>query len=170
MIDRQSFKSGRYLAHLWFSSSRIQMGPQKRITRCSVMEPCAAMGHVVVDRSNSQAAVASIQAVSKRLQNGMCIMFSLRVPRKAIYYPNGARFAWQQSPVTGIATVLVFGASSSTGSVWQPGPVRLMIHPPIQTTDRGGDVTTLMSQTEAAIRSGLTASAPETEVPISARG
>jgi len=59
-----------------------------------------------------------------------------------------------------------------TGSVkWQPGPIRLMIHPPIQTTDQSsGDVTMLMSQTEAAIRSGLTASAPETEVPISARG
>ena len=42
---------------------------------------CAAMGHVVVDRSNSQAAVASIQAVSKRLQNGMCIMF----------FPEGTR-------------------------------------------------------------------------------
>ena len=59
-----------------------------------------------------------------------------------------------------------------TGSVkWQPGPVKLMIHPPIHTTDQlNEDVTTLMSQTEAAIRSGLTASAAETDVPISARG
>lgn len=59
-----------------------------------------------------------------------------------------------------------------TGSVkWQPGPVKLMIHPPIHTTDQlSDDVTTLMNQTEAAIRSGLTASASESDVPMSARG
>lgn len=139
---------------------------------------CAAMGHVVVDRSNSQAAVASIQAVSKRLQNGMCIMFFPEGTRgtaegNLLPFKRGAfRLAADlQLPVLPMS-ISGTGRLLPTGSVkWQPGPVRLMIHPPIQTTDQlSSDVTTLMSQTEAAIRSGLTASAPETDVPISARG
>ena len=94
------------------------------------------MGHVVVDHSNSQAAVASIQAVSKRLQNGMCIMFFPEGPaglRKAIYYPSerGAFYAADlQLPVLPMS-ISGTGHLLPTGSVkWQPGPVKLMIHPP----------------------------------------
>ncbi len=139
---------------------------------------CTAMGHVVVDRSNSQAAVASIQGVSKRLQNGMCIMFFPEGTRGTeegdlLPFKRGAfRLAADlQLPVLPMS-ISGTGHLLPTGSVkWQPGPVRLMIHPPIDTTDQTTDgVTTLMTQTEAAIRSGLTASQPETDVPINVQG
>ena len=139
---------------------------------------CAAMGHVIVDRSNSQAAVASIQAVSKRLQNGMCIMFFpegtrgteegdlLPFKRGAFRLAADVRLPVLPMSITGTGYLL------PTGSVkWQPGPVRLMIHPPIQITDQTGrDVTALMNQTEAAIRSGLTASQSEADITMNAKG
>jgi 1-acyl-sn-glycerol-3-phosphate acyltransferase len=39
---------------------------------------CAAMGHIIIDRSNTAQAIASIERASKRLVNGMCVVFSPR--------------------------------------------------------------------------------------------
>lgn len=138
---------------------------KKELMRVPVIgAACKAMGHVVVDRSHSQSAVASIQSVAHRLKNGMCVMFFPEGTRgveegQLLPFKRGAfRLAIDlQLPVLPMS-IMGTGHLLQTGTVrWRPGPVRLRIHPPIPANDLGADrVTDLLKKTESVIRSGLT--------------
>jgi len=125
---------------------------------------CRAMGHIVVDRSNSQAAVASIQSVAHRLNRGMCVMFFPEGTRghhegQLLPFKRGAfRLAIDLKLPVLPMSISGTGRLLPTGTVrWRPGPVVLKIHPAITTQHMGdGQVSELSRKTESVIRSSLT--------------
>jgi len=138
---------------------------KKELMRVPVIgAACRAMGHIVVDRSNSQAAVASIQSVAHRLNSGMCVMFFPEGTRghhegQLLPFKRGAfRLAIDLKLPVLPMSISGTGALLPTGTVrWRPGSVLLKIHPAIETQDMGdGEVTELLRKTESAIQGGLT--------------
>jgi 1-acyl-sn-glycerol-3-phosphate acyltransferase len=123
---------------------------------------CEKVGHIFIDRSNHERALASLQAAKKKIVNGTSVVF----------FPEGTRSrdgslgsfkkgAFKMAidlglpvlPVTIIGTKDIL--PSDTMDLF-PGRVRMIIHKPIDTARfNDGNIQKLMDETHAIIGSGL---------------
>ena len=120
---------------------------------------CQAMGHIIIDRSNSTRAVESIQHAANKLINGMCILFfpeGTRVkPGQVVAFKKGAfRLAIDLSlpilPLTIEGTERMLPTETLN---WRPGAVTLRVHPEISTEGiASSHVDALRLKTETATR------------------
>jgi 1-acyl-sn-glycerol-3-phosphate acyltransferase len=100
---------------------------------------CEMMGHIYVDRSNSEAALASISNAEKRLRNGMCVIFFPEGTRSRTSelrkFKKGAfRMANDLSiPIVPVSIHNTNRIVPSDTLDWRPGTVKLTFHDPIQT-------------------------------------
>lgn len=125
---------------------------------------CEKLGHIFIDRSNRQAALASINAAKERLVAGTSVLFFAegtrsRDGRLGTFKKGAFRFALD----TGLPILPI--TSSGTGSIlppgtrrFWPGHARLVIHPPVE-VDRLGeeDLPRLMDEVRSTIASALPA-------------
>lgn len=123
---------------------------------------CEKMGHIYVDRSNTQAAIRSIEAAKQRLVNGISVVFFAEGTRsedgKLLPFKKGAfRMALDLGlpilPVTIVGTREVL--PPNTMKVF-PGQAKLIFHPPVDITgyDRR-NIRDLIREVRTAVQSGL---------------
>lgn len=123
---------------------------------------CERLGHIFIDRSNRQAAVASIKEAMERITGGTSVLFFPEGTRsddgRLKNFKRGAfRFAVDAGlpilPVTVSGTRNVLPARSFD---LFPGSARLVIHPPIATKGLGSDgIADLADTTRTVIASAL---------------
>jgi 1-acyl-sn-glycerol-3-phosphate acyltransferase len=123
---------------------------------------CAAGGHVFVDRSSREKAVASLRAAKSILDKGISVMF----------FPEGTRskdgrlgefkkggFIMALDLGLPILPVSISGSRHvlpSNSLKLLPGTIRIQVHPPILAAPYGrGQLDRLMTDVKAAINSGL---------------
>jgi 1-acyl-sn-glycerol-3-phosphate acyltransferase len=130
---------------------------------------CDRLGHIYIDRSDHESAVASINAARERIRDGISVLFFPEGTRsdsgRLRPFKKGAfRFAVDTGlpvlPVTVIGTRNVLPARRYD---LRPGRAALVIHPPIVTENlTAADLSELGRRTRAAISSALPdADAPE---------
>jgi len=123
---------------------------------------CSKLGHVYIDRSNREQALATLERAREKIRDGTAIVFfpeGTRSPDGALLpFKKGAfRFALDLGlpilPVTIKGTRdLLPGRSLKLF----PGKVDAFVHPPIETTGLGeGDLAELIARTRAAIATPL---------------
>lgn len=123
---------------------------------------CHRLGHIYIDRSNHEAAVASINAARERISGGTSVIFFPEGTRSADArlrpFKKGAfRFAIDAGmpilPVTVVGAADVLPARSLD---LLPGTARLVIHPPVPTDGlRTADLPGLMERVRATVASVL---------------
>jgi 1-acyl-sn-glycerol-3-phosphate acyltransferase len=123
---------------------------------------CEAIGHIYVDRSDHQKAIASLQAARRRLEPGVSILF----------FPEGSRsndgslgpfkkggFVMAQQMGLPILPVTITGSHAvlpSHSFNLLPGTIRIQVHQPIDTMAYAeSERERLMEDVRAAIASGL---------------
>lgn len=123
---------------------------------------CEKLEHVFVDRSNTEAAIRSINAAKERIRDGTSVVFFPEGTRsgngRLLPFKKGAfRMAIDLDlpilPVTiaGTREIMPPGTLSAF-----PGKARLIFHPPIEIAGNNrAEVRRLMEATKAAIESGL---------------
>jgi 1-acyl-sn-glycerol-3-phosphate acyltransferase len=120
---------------------------------------CQAMGHIIIDRSNSTRAVESIQHAAHKLVNGMCILFfpegTRTKPGRVVPFKKGA-FRLAIDLTLPVLPMTIDGTERLLPSEtldWRPGAVTLRIHPEISTLGLSSNqVDILCSQVEAVTR------------------
>ena len=133
---------------------------KKELRRIPVIgAACQAMGHIIIDRSNSTSAVDSIQHAAHKLVNGMCILFfpegTRTKPGRVVPFKKGAfrlaiDLALPVLPMTIEGTEHLLPTETLD---WQPGAVTLRIHPEISTLGLASNqVDRLCNQVEAITR------------------
>ena len=123
---------------------------------------CEKLGHIFIDRSNRQAALASINAAKERLVAGTSVLFFAegtrsRDGRLGTFKKGAFRFALD----TGLPILPITAAG--TGSIlppetrrFSPGHARLTIHPPVEVSGLGDeDLPRLMDEVWSTIASAL---------------
>jgi 1-acyl-sn-glycerol-3-phosphate acyltransferase len=123
---------------------------------------CAAVGHIFIDRSDREKAIASLRDAQKLLEGGVSVMFfpegtRSRDGRMRAFKKGGFMMALEMGlpilPVTISGSRHVLPGRSMR---LLPGYVRIQIHEPIQVAGRSvEDRERLMDEVAAAIRSGL---------------
>ncbi len=123
---------------------------------------CAAMGHIIIDRSNTAQAIASIERASKRLVNGMCVVFfpeGTRAPPGEVRHFKKGAFKLAIDLGLPVLPLTLHGTDQMlpTGTLnWRPGSTTLEIHPPIDTQGLSEeDVSNLCRQTESLIQRSI---------------
>ena len=125
---------------------------------------CAAVGHIFIDRSSREAAIASLSAARPLLDGGISVMIFPEGTRS----PDGRMLPFKKG---GFMIALDFGLPilpvSISGSrhvlpgrtmKLLPGAIRIRIHPPIDPTAYGSaQRDQLMADVRSRIASGLTA-------------
>lgn len=123
---------------------------------------CEKIGHIIVDRSNTEAALAAINAAKKNITQGTSVIFfpegtRSRNGRLGAFKKGAFRLALDLRlpvlPVTisGTKTIL-----PPDGLNLMPGQAALTFHPPIDVSELHlEDIPALMEQTRAAISSAL---------------
>ena len=133
---------------------------KKELRRVPVIgAACQAMGHIIIDRSNSTSAAESIQHAAHKLVNGMCILFfpegTRTKPGRVVPFKKGAfrlaiDLALPVLPMTIEGTEHLLPTETLN---WQPGAVTLRIHPEISTLGLAfNQVDRLCNQVEAVTR------------------
>jgi 1-acyl-sn-glycerol-3-phosphate acyltransferase len=123
---------------------------------------CSRLGHIYIDRSNHQAALASIENAKQRIIGGTSVLFFPEGTRSrsgalgpfkkgAFHFAVDLGLPILPVTITGTRTIL-----PPDGVDLMPGSARMIIHPPIETegTDRK-DIGPLMEQVRAAIAQPL---------------
>lgn len=128
---------------------------------------CQAMGHIIIDRSNSTRAGESIQNAANKLINGMCILFfpegTRAKPGQIVPFKKGAfRLAIDLSlpilPLTIEGTERMLPTETLN---WRAGAVTLRIHPEISTQGlASAQVNALCLKTQAITRGATTPTEP----------
>lgn len=123
---------------------------------------CYKLGHIFVDRSNHEAAIASVNSAKEKIKNGTSIMFFAEGRRsddgKLLDLKKGAfRFAIDIGlpiiPVTIVGTHKVL--PNNTMALF-PGKAKLIIHKPVETKDYNNDnINELMTVVKKSIQKGL---------------
>ena len=109
---------------------------------------CAAMGHILINRSDTDAALASINSARHSIKDGMSVVFFPEGTRSSELAPfkKGAFFLAQelQLPILPV-TILGTGRILPAGTLkLHPGAVTLIFHAPIRS--RGQELQTLVQQ------------------------
>lgn len=123
---------------------------------------CARLGHIFIDRSNSRAAITSINRAKEKIVNGTSVIFFPEGTRSSteemIPFKKGAfRFALDLEipilPVTIIGTRNIL--PRGTMNLF-PGKVTMVIHPPVEIKGyRDKDIQRLMDKCKTIIQSSL---------------
>lgn len=102
---------------------------------------CELMGHIYVDRSNTDAAVASIEKARAKIKDGMCVVFFPEGTRSRTNelrrFKKGA-FRMAQDLSIPIVPVSIHDTNKilpSDTTDWRPGSVKLVFHEPIQSAE-----------------------------------
>ncbi len=120
---------------------------------------CEMMGHIYVDRSNTEAALASIQKAREKIKNGMCVVFFPEGTRSRTNelrrFKKGAfRMAQDLSiPVVPVSIHDTNKILPSDTLDWRPGEVKLVFHDPIEV--EGSDINAITNQTREVIVAAL---------------
>ncbi|MEW6444337.1 MAG: 1-acylglycerol-3-phosphate O-acyltransferase [bacterium] len=123
---------------------------------------CEKLGHIYIDRSDTQAAIASLQEAKKKIANGT----------SALFFPEGTRSlsgellkfkkgAFQMAMDLGLPILPV--TITGTREVLPPrtmdlfpGRVKMQIHPALEpSVYKSGNLEDLMARTRAVIQAGL---------------
>jgi len=133
---------------------------------------CARLGHIYVDRSNREAALASIEAAKARIEGGTSVLFFPEGTRSRdghlrVFKKGAFRMALDLNlpilPVTITGTREIL--PSDTLDLY-PGRAKMIIHPPIPITDYSvRDLDALMEETRRVILSGLPAASENEPQP-----
>ena len=124
--------------------------------------PCAAAGHIFVDRSNTKSIKTSLEKARKQLSGGLSV----------VVFPEGSRTktgkmgrfkkgAFQlamdlQLPIVPVTIEGPFDIMPSGSYTIHPTPLRLTIHPPVETSEITPDnLPQLMDKVSETISSGL---------------
>jgi 1-acyl-sn-glycerol-3-phosphate acyltransferase len=123
---------------------------------------CARLGHIFIDRSDRQAALASIEAAKASLRPGTSVLFFAegtrsRNGRLQAFKKGAFRFALDTGlailPLTTIGTADILPPESLCQV---PGRARLVIHPPVEVTGlTERDLPELVERVRATIASAL---------------
>lgn len=162
MANHQSYFDIIAFYALW--PGRFRWVMRDNLRRVPGLGPaCAAMGHIFIDRSDSDGAVVVLQAAQNRFVDGLSVVFfpegtCSRDGRLLPFKIGGFRLALDGNlpilPVTidGSREVLPYKSRAL-----RPGRVRIQIHRPIEVDDwTRVDRERLIAQTRTAIESGLT--------------
>jgi len=123
---------------------------------------CELMGHIFIDRSNTDAARASLNDAQARIKDGI----------SAVFFPEGTRsrsgqlgsfkkgaFRLAQDLAIPVLPVSIHNTNRilpSDGLDWRPGSATLKIHPAITPTgDSPADINTLTARTREIISEAL---------------
>lgn len=123
---------------------------------------CDLMGHIYVDRSNSDAARASITRARERIIDGMCVVFfpegtRSRTTELRIFKKGAFRMATDLDvPVVPVSIHNTNRVLPSDTLDWRPGAVKLVFHDPIEITDET-EINTVSVQTREIISDALNA-------------
>ncbi|MGB0692938.1 MAG: lysophospholipid acyltransferase family protein [Pseudomonadales bacterium] len=123
---------------------------------------CELMGHIYVDRSNSDAARASISKARERITDDMCVVFFPEGTRSRTTelrpFKKGAfRMAADLNiPVVPVSVHNTNRVLPSDTLDWRPGPVKLVFHEPIEITPET-DIAALSEHTREIISNALNA-------------
>lgn len=122
---------------------------------------CAAIGHVFVDRSNSRAALASLEAAKPRLVDGVSVLFFPEGTRSSdgrlLPFKKGGFVLARQLGLP-ILPVSISGSAAVLPRrclLPRPGTIHVRIHPPVDPTGFAGN-DELIAAVRATIASGLT--------------
>lgn len=125
---------------------------------------CEKVGHIFIDRSNHEKAIASINAARKKIVNGTSVIFFPEGTRQATgtlgEFKKGAfKFAIDMGlpllPVTILNTNNILPPHSLN---LLPGRATMIVHPKIDTVGYSDEnIDELMMKTRAAIQSGIDA-------------
>lgn len=124
---------------------------------------CQRMGNIIVDRSNSDSAITSINAAKKKIKNGISIFFfpeGTRNKEKGLKPFKKGAFHIALDMELPILPVTILGASKicSKGSILSlfPGRVKVVIHDSINTKEYSKDnIDNLIKESFNSIESGL---------------
>lgn len=123
----------------------------------------SAGGHVFIDRSNREAAIASLNAAKPLLDGGISVVFfpegtRSRNGRMRPFKKGGFMMALQMElPILPVSISGSRHVLPADGFRSLPGPIDITIHPPIDTSQYSEDtVEDLMADTRATIARGLT--------------
>lgn len=123
---------------------------------------CEMMGHIIVDRSNSKAALESINRARERIRDGMSVVFFAEGTRsrdgEVEQFKKGAfRFALELGlPILPISIHDTCRILPSDTVDWYPGEVKLKFHDPISTAGLDStDILSLRDQTRKVIADAL---------------
>ncbi|MCB1692402.1 MAG: 1-acyl-sn-glycerol-3-phosphate acyltransferase [Pseudomonadales bacterium] len=123
---------------------------------------CEAMGHIIIDRSNTEAALKSINDARHRIQGGISVVFFPEGTRSRTgalgQFKKGAfRLAQElQLPILPVTIHNTRRVLPSDGTAIVPGKVRLEIHDPIETKGAGpADVARLVNKCREVIAKSL---------------
>lgn len=136
---------------------------------------CEQLGHIFVDRGNTDAAIASLEEAKSKVVEGMSVVFfpeGTRSPKGSVSrFKKGAfRMAMQLNlpilPVTILGTDKIL--PNKTTQLY-PGSAKMIIHPAIETTGlEHRDMPTLVEKTRLVIEAPLLEGKPETENELAA--
>lgn len=124
---------------------------------------CAAIGHIFIDRSNREKAIASLEVAKARIKDGISVMFfpegtRSRDGRLQKFKKGGFMMALDMD--LPILPITISGSRHVLpGKTFKllPGKITITIHPPIDVTQYGEERRDeLMADTRKAIASGLT--------------
>jgi len=123
---------------------------------------CEMMGHIIVDRSNTTAALESINLARNRIKDGISVVFFAEGTRsrkgEVDQFKKGAfRLALELGlPVLPVSIHNTNKVLPSDTLDWHPGHVKLKFHQPISTTGMGTkDINALRDQTRIVIADAL---------------
>ncbi len=109
---------------------------------------CELMGHIYVDRSNTDAALSSIKTAKERIRDGMCVVFfpegTRSRTRELRHFKKGA-FRMAQDLGVPVVPVSIHNTNRVLPSDtldWRPGRVKLQFHDPIE-VDENTDINQL---------------------------
>lgn len=121
---------------------------------------CAAIGHIYIDRSNSQRAIASLEEAKPRLAGGVSVLFfpeGTRTPdgRLGPFKKGGFAMARQLDlPILPVSLSGSWEILPKGCLVPRPGTIRVRLHPPVAPADHPTD-DALMAAVRTAIASGI---------------
>jgi len=120
---------------------------------------CEMMGQIIIDRSDTQAAVESINSARSKIKDGLSVIFFAEGTRsrkgEVEQFKKGAfRLAQELSvPILPVSIHDTNKVLASDTLDWHPGHVKLKFHDPIPTVGlTSEDVSTLGEQTREVIR------------------
>lgn len=121
---------------------------------------CELMGHVYVDRTNTESALASIAQAKQRITNGMCVVFFPEGTRSRTvelrHFKKGA-FRMAQDLDIPVVPVSIHNTNKILPSdtlAWRPGKVKLVFHKPLDITENT-DINEMATQTRSTIVTAL---------------